>query len=363
MMNGHSPVVDDVIRRHPGHVVIRSANGRVIASTGTVVSNVNSRVTSPRNNDTTSGARMTSPANGDEPTKSRQYGDDSERPAIELFVKAGKDGQRLGGCPLCQRVYFALAVKSNNDVTSRGSTSSSNGSDVTSSSGLSFVVTPVNMARPPPDFRKLQPSTRRLPVLVHRRQVEHRIAGYDVEVLTDPDDILQYIDQLFPFPVMSYDTAAPAAVVCRDVFSRFSYFVKDVSGSSAPLIAELRRLDAHLSAAPFRYLNGDRQPDHLDCLVLPKLQHIRVAARAVKDFEIPAELVGLWGYLATAYADPVFRRTCPSDQEIVHHWQSKPECHRVPKSKQVFYSPEGPPRYSMDVPASVKQDMIDQYRK
>ena len=179
----------------------------------------------------------------------------------------------------------------------------------------------------------------------------------DDEVLTDPDEILQYVDTLFPVPSMAYDTAGAAAVVCRDVFSRFSYFVKDVSGSAGPLLYELRRLDAHLSASQqsFRYLNGGERPDHLDCIVLPKLQHIRVTARAVKDFEIPPDLHGLWRYLATAYADPVFRRTCPSDQEIVHHWQSKPECHRLPKSKQLFYSPEGVLRYSMDVPAEIGQ--------
>jgi chloride intracellular channel protein 2 len=376
--NGHPDVVEELIRRHPGHVIVRSSNGRVITTGGTVLvtNGGGGRVTPSRGDDASfTASRMASQTLDYERFNRRD--DNAPPPSIELFVKAGKDGRRLGGCPTCQQVHLALAVKSSYFASGDRVGSSStvqNGDDVGGSrcqDALSFVVTPVNMARPPSDFCRLQPSTRRLPVLVHRRVTKHLCddVAYvdsdhheanvaDVEVLTDPDEILQYIDGLFPVPSMSYDTAGLAAVVCRDVFSRFSYFVKDVSGSSTPLVTELRRLDAYLSSSPFRYLNGDHRPDHLDCIVLPKLQHIRVTARAVKDFEIPAEFVGLWRYLATAYSDQVFRQTCPSDQEIVHHWQSKPECHRVPKSKQALYSPEGIPRYSMDVPSTVRLDRV-----
>lgn len=33
---------------------------------------------------------------------------------------------------------------------------------------------------------------------------------------------------------------------------------------------------------------------HLDCEVLPKLQHLRVAAKALKDYDIPTNLRGFW---------------------------------------------------------------------
>ena len=42
-------------------------------------------------------------------------------------------------------------------------------------------------------------------------------------------------------------------------------------------------------------------PDHLDCAFLPKLQHVRVVAHAVKNFTIPASLKYVWRYLGNAY--------------------------------------------------------------
>lgn len=385
--------VDDVItgnggvRSRPGHVIVRSANGLDVTATAIGSNGVVFKrpVTAGTENIGTYGRTRSPATNGKDLTARRStMGSDgrrksTDRPDLELFVRAGKDSQRLGGCPLCHRVHLALAVKlaaseavSTSPVTAVDSDPNDELSPRPSSrssppppSMPSFTVTPVNMARPPHDFRLLQPSTRRLPVLVHRRRRQTSNNDNDdndgdddkvsssPEVVTDPDEIVQYVDSLFPFPPMSYDTSGEAAVACRDVFSRFSYFVKDVSGSAAPLLSELRRVDAYLSTSNFRYLNNDDRLDHLDCIVLPKLQHIRVAARAIKEFEIPAELTGLWRYLAAAYADPVFRRTCPTDQEIVHHWHSKPECHRLPKSKLALYSPEGPPRFSVDVPAGI----------
>lgn len=77
-------------------------------------------------------------------------------------------------------------------------------------------------------------STTRLPVL-----------RYGEEVISEPDEIVQYIDRLFHYPPMSYDNK-DAARACRDVFQKFSFYVKDVSHSKEQLVAELRRLDNYL---------------------------------------------------------------------------------------------------------------------
>ncbi|ELU12613.1 hypothetical protein CAPTEDRAFT_90320 [Capitella teleta] len=246
-------------------------------------------------------------------------GDKAPSNHLELFVKAGKDGESYGGCPLCQRMFMLLLMKAN-------------------SGQLTFTVTTVNMAKPPADFRKL---SSRLPVVVH-----------DSEILSDPDEMIQYIDEHFPFPPMAYDNAK-AAEAAMNVFSKFSFYIHNVSNSSAPLIAELRRLNSYLESSPHQFLCRD-VPDHLDCMMLPKLQHVRVAAKAFKDFDIPPELVGIWRYLHTAYCFDIFRQTCPSDQEIVYHWLSKPELPRLTKEKAIFYSTESSPRYAMDVPKGVK---------
>ena len=234
---------------------------------------------------------------------------------LELFVRAGKDGETYGGCPLCQRLFMILLMKANAEE-------------------LTFTVTTINMAKPPAEFKKL---SSRLPVIVHGS-----------EILSDPDEMIQYIDEHFRYPPMAYDNVK-AAQVTMDVFSRFSFYVKDVSHSSQPLLAELRRLDEYLNESPHKFLCRDI-PDHLDCLMLPKLQHIRVVAKEFKDFDIPAEFKALWRYMQNAYESEVFRQTCPSDSEILYHWLNKPELPKQAKDweKKYLCMPEG--TYSFDVP-------------
>ena len=81
---------------------------------------------------------------------------------VELFVRAGRDGKALGGCPQCQRVFLALAVKAE-------------------CGPLTLSVTAVNPARPPSELRA---ALSRLPALRH-----------DGETLTDVDEMLQYVDR------------------------------------------------------------------------------------------------------------------------------------------------------------------------
>ena len=239
-----------------------------------------------------------------------------------LFVRAGKDGESFGGCPFCHRMFMILLMKAN-------------------AGELTFTVQTVNMSKAPVDFKKI---ASRLPVVMHGS-----------EIISDPDEMIQYIDEHFPYPPMAYDNAK-ANDACMNVFSKFSFFIKDVSHSSTQLLAQLRRLNSYIEQSAHKFLCRD-VPDHLDCMMLPKLQHIRVVCKAYKDFDIPPEFTGLWQYLANAYSYDVFRKTCPSDQEIVHHWSSKPELPRLPKDKEQQYSPEGVARYSLDVPNGIKANL------
>ena len=242
---------------------------------------------------------------------------------VELFVKAGRDGTSLGGCPLCHRLFMLLTVKAD-------------------AGALTLTTTPIVLARPPPDFRRRVGATR-LPALRHGD-----------ETLSDPDDMIQYVDEHFPLPTMPAGDLA-AADACRDVFSKFSFFIKDVAQTSTPLMAELRRLSGYLEVAGCRYLSGDDRPGHLDCAILPKLQHIRIAVKAFKNFDIDVQLVGLWRYLAAAYACDAFTRTCPSDQEIIAHWMDKPECPSLNKEKRVQLGLDGPSMYSFHLPTGLVQ--------
>jgi len=235
---------------------------------------------------------------------------------IELFVRAGHDGECLGGCPVCQRFFMTLLNKADYNR------------------NISLVVTTVNVGKQPAEFKTLG---NRLPALAHND-----------ETISDPDEMVLYIDKNFRYPPMAYDNVA-AAAACKDVFSKFTFYIKDVSHSSTPLLAELYKLNTYLLESPHRFLTRDI-PDHLDCMMLPKLQHIRVAAKAFKDFEIPASLTGFWKYMSTAYDCPVFKQSCPSDQEIVHHWLSKADGPTMDKARKVEFSLEGSARYSFDIP-------------
>lgn len=237
---------------------------------------------------------------------------------LELFVRAGIDGESYGACPVCQRIFMLLLVKAQAGV-------------------LNFTVTTVNMAKPPEEFKRL---ASRLPAVVHGS-----------EVLADVDEMVQYLDERFPYPAMSL-THVPASQATQDVFSRFSFFIKDVSHSPQPLLTELARLNEFLSMSPHRFLCRD-DLDHLDCLMLPKLQHIRVVCAAVKNLAIPREFEGFWRYMSEAYSHAVFRQTCPSDQEILHHWLNKPELSPLPKEQRNQLL-SGQPHYSFDVPISKK---------
>jgi hypothetical protein len=72
-------------------------------------------------------------------------------------------------------------------------------------------------------------------------------------------------------------------LVNRDFFSRFCFYVRDVSKDAGHLESELRRMDCYLRNASSNnvFLCGP-VPSFLDCEVLPKLHQVRVAAAGIK---------------------------------------------------------------------------------
>lgn len=83
----------------------------------------------------------------------------------------------------------------------------------------------------------------------------------------------------------------------------------------------------------------------LDCSLWPKLQHIRVAAEYILNLSIPNQFVSLWHYLAAAYKQEAFVKSCPSDQEIVLHW-----IRRETSPKEYLQLAVEEPKYSFDIP-------------
>ena len=88
----------------------------------------------------------------------------------------------------------------------------------------------------------------------------------------------------------------------------------------------------------------------LDCEILPKLHHARVALSRLKRYHIPASYSGVWRYLHNAYAHAHFVRACPPDQEIVLHWADRPDTPSLGYEEHSALT-RAKPRFSFDVPA------------
>ncbi|CAG0899245.1 unnamed protein product [Darwinula stevensoni] len=238
---------------------------------------------------------------------------------LVFYAKAGFDGKSGGACPFCQRCLLLLHLK-----------------------GLKFGVVYVNLARPPKDFRSRGFS--RVPAIWDGEQ------GLDT-----PDDIVAYVDSHWPKPDLSCDDPE-AEIAVKNLFSRFCFFVKEVSKDSGPLRTELERFDAYLQRGKHRFVRSD-DLCHLDCEVLPKLHHLRVALAALKGFQLSSGLSGIWRYLHAAYSNDAFVKTCPSDQEIVLHWADRPDTPNLSREKHALLTRQEP-KFSFDVPAFAKPMLL-----
>lgn len=214
---------------------------------------------------------------------------------IHLFVKAGQDGRSQGACPFCQAVFLQLLIKAETNK-------------------FNFDVITINMDNPPKEFKELSIKP---PVLIHGSNGS--TSKTQAIILSDVDEIAEYLDSLYANSKLI--VANPKAKqVCLNVFSKFSFFIRDVASNSTSLEIELDRIDNYLREnSNLNFLNG-KQMTLLDCSLLPKLQHIRVAGEAIKQFQIPYRYKHLWRYIQTAYSSDAFQKSCPPDREIIWNW-------------------------------------------
>ncbi|XP_036271701.1 chloride intracellular channel protein 2 [Pipistrellus kuhlii] len=224
-------------------------------------------------------------------------------PEIELFVKAGSDGESVGNCPFCQRIFMILWLK-----------------------GVKFNVTTVDVTRKPGELKDLAPGANP-PFLL-----------YNKELKTDFIKIEEFLEQTLAPP--RYPCLSPknkeSFDVGSDLFAKFSAYIKNTQKEAnkhfeKALLREFKRLDNYLNTPLLDeidpnsteeltvsrrlFLDGD-DLTLADCSLLPKLNIIKIAAKKYRDFDIPAEFSGVWRYLHNAYAREEFAHTCPEDKEI-----------------------------------------------
>ena len=178
----------------------------------------------------------------------------------------------------------------------------------------------INLDNPPKEFKELSIKP---PVLIHGSNTmsDEYDSQPNAVILSDVDEIAEYLDRLYPNSRLGVENQE-AKRVSLNVFSKFSFFIRDVASRSTQLEAELEKIDKYLKEntdAENKFLNG-RTLTGLDCSLLPKLQHIRVAAESIKHFNIPYRYTYLWKYMQNAYQTDAFQKSCPPDREIIWHW-------------------------------------------
>lgn len=231
----------------------------------------------------------------------------AEKPQIQLFVKASEDGESMGHCPFCQRLFMVLLLK-----------------------GVPFTLTTVDVKRALDVLKDFAPGAQ-LPVLL-----------YNGEPKTDTVTIEDFLEDklgppMFPSLVPQYRESSLAG---NDIFHKFSTYIKNPVPAqdevlqrnllrallsldeflSVPLEHELVN-DPHLRASRRRFLDGD-QLTLADCNLLPKLNIVQVVCQHYRRFGIPKDLQGVWRYLNSARETKEFRYTCPSSEEIVQAYRS-----------------------------------------
>jgi len=261
---------------------------------------------------------------------------------LTLYVRAACDNLKYGACPFCQRIFMLLMLK------------------VSQGANLRFRVATVPSSRLPDEFKPH--GLRNLPAIIRGRHVAidtvEEISEYvesafstSTQFLNDNQTVRGILTDSGPRSITVSRYNEDVDRLARNFFSKFCFYIKSVSRDATSLIADLRRLDDHLQqqAAGCKYIFGN-ELSKLDCEVLPKLHHLRVAAFHLKGFEIPLEYTGIWRYLNNAYNDDIFLRTCPPDQEIVLHWASRPDTPSL--SYEEFSSlTRYTAKFSFDVPA------------
>ncbi|XP_028997830.1 chloride intracellular channel protein 5b isoform X2 [Betta splendens] len=229
-------------------------------------------------------------------------GQDRE-PDIELFVKAGSDGESIGNCPFSQRLFMILWLK-----------------------GVVFNVTTVDLKRKPADLQNLAPGTHP-PFLT-----------FNGEVKTDINKIEEFLEETLSPPKYPKLAAKQreSNTAGNDIFAKFSAYIKNTrpeanAALEKGLTRALKKLDDYLNSPLPSEIDANSAEEEkgsrrsfldgneltlADCNLLPKLHIVKVVAKKYRKYDIPSDMTGVWRYLKTAYTREEFSNTCTADAEI-----------------------------------------------
>lgn len=229
-------------------------------------------------------------------TKSNEI---SDIPRYHLYIKASLiDNETQGACPKSQQGFmqsYILAQQKNVD----------------------FKVWTVNTLNPPQDFKdknvgKIYPF---IEGLSGRDTSGRPIAG---QMPTHADDVDIFLDSVnTDCPQLKRPSALKDHILGKvdTLQTKFNAFLKGIA-TAQPVTNILQTVNSHLASQGTKFLEGE-ELSYTDCYFLPRLQHLRVAGKYYKGYEIPHEFVHLWRYLRDAYCEPAFHETLPADDDLL----------------------------------------------
>ncbi|CAI2334263.1 unnamed protein product [Caenorhabditis sp. 36 PRJEB53466] len=209
---------------------------------------------------------------------------------FSLWLAAGSNNVLPAGDPFAHHLFMRCLFHAKHDA------------------AMKFEVKTINVNKKSEDFK--QTGLRRVPGICALADESNETETYETE-----DEILDFLEFLKP---QRADDEEAENATC-DLFRQFARFVKDVEHKETALNTELLRLDKYLAEHDARFLLSD-DVAHIDCLVLTRLHSIRIAAKALKNYDIPSDLTHVIAYLRAGYETEMFRLSCPSDQDIILHW-------------------------------------------
>uniref|UniRef100_A0A7M4EUZ5 Chloride intracellular channel 3 n=1 Tax=Crocodylus porosus TaxID=8502 RepID=A0A7M4EUZ5_CROPO len=227
-----------------------------------------------------------------------------QSPGSPQFCQASDDGESIGHCPFCQRLFMVLLLK-----------------------GVPFTLTTVDVKRSLDVLKAFAPGSQ-LPVLL-----------YDGEPKTDTIKIEEFLEETlrppkYPSLVPRYKESFTAG---NDVFHKFSAYIKNPlpAQDEGEGLSSLRVADEHSAlqlgpaiqeallrkqrAALGEVAGGNSLSveDKKHCCFSPQ-----VVCEHYRQFGIPKDLRGIWQYLNNAQEVKEFKYTCPNNEEIVQAYSS-----------------------------------------
>ncbi|XP_053413285.1 chloride intracellular channel protein 3 [Nycticebus coucang] len=241
----------------------------------------------------------------------------AETAKLQLFVKASEDGESIGHCPFCQRLFMVLLLK-----------------------GVPFTLTTVDARRSPDVLKDFAPGSQ-LPILL-----------CDGEAKTDTLQIEEFLEETLGPP--DFPSLAPryreSNTAGNDVFHKFSAFIKNPMPAQddalyQQLLRALARLDRYLRQpleheleqepqlceSRRRFLDGN-QLSLADCSLLPKLHIVNTVCTHFRQAPIPTQMWGVRKYLDHALLEKEFKYTCPHSSEILAAYQPIVHPRPIPSS-------------------------------